>query len=116
MTTEPTRDSLDEATSSVTIYGYSDDLIEVEGAVRGEFTLPSGDVAFVALSNGVVVRILYSRSGVWRINLVSKPGDVAVLVTSAPEDDDDNYTDRCVVTGGDIAWAVLGTDVTRARA
>ena len=102
--------------SSVTIFGYSDDLIEVEGAVRGEFTLPSGDEAFVALSNGVVVRILYSRSGVWRINLVSKPGDVAVSVTSAPEDDDDNYTDRCVVTGGDIAWAVLGTDVTRTRA
>ena len=108
MTTPETREIGPDALS---IYGASDDLIEVEGTIRAEFDHYSSDEALLAISNGVVLRIVYSASGVWRITLVSKPGSVSVAITQAPEDNDDNYSDRCEVIGGNIAWVVLGTHV-----
>lgn len=94
---------------SVTIYGSSDDLIEVEGDVREEFNALSygcsGDGGYIATSSGVLVRIDYSESGVWRIAPVS--GEASVV--QAPEDDEDNYSDVCTIEG-DIKWVVLGSD------
>lgn len=99
---------------TLTIFGSSDDLIEIEGTINEEFSLPSSEEAFIAISNGTVVRIQYTDHGVWRIALVSKPGDVAISITPAPENDGDNYSDVCVISGGNIAWVVLGSAVLRA--
>ena len=89
---------------SITIYGASDDLIEVEGDVRDEFY--ADEMNLIATSNGVAIRIHYSQAGVWRIEFVG--GDQSlVTITQAPEDDDDNYSDTCIISG-DVKWIVMG--------
>lgn len=90
---------------SVTVYGASDDLIEVEGNVREEFPWIESDPAYLGFSNGVVLRVGYSDSGVWRIAPVAGGG--VVQVEQCSEDDDDNYSDRATVLG-DVAWVVCG--------
>ncbi|HZO69730.1 MAG TPA: hypothetical protein VFB74_32435 [Kribbellaceae bacterium] len=97
--------------SEVIIYGASDDLIEVDGDFQEEFTYqgpgygqPSGDL--LAFSNGVVLRIEFGATGVWRISRVT--GDPGYIhIDQAPEHDAVNYSDRAKVTG-DIDWVVQG--------
>lgn len=92
---------------SVTVYGASDDLIEVEGDIREELPWDYSGPAYLGLSNGVVLRIQYGHvSGVWRIAPVA--GADLVQVTQCPENDEDNYSDKATVTG-DVAWVVCGS-------
>jgi hypothetical protein len=92
---------------SVTIYGASDDLIEVDGSVYEEFAADE-DGNYLACSNGVVVHIVYAESGVWRIT----PVVGEINVKQAVGDDDDNYSDR--LTLDDVSWVVCGTDFAKA--
>lgn len=101
---------------SVTVYGASDDLIEIEGDIREEFIYPSldddGDGVFLAFSSGHVLRIRYSSSGVWRIEPVFSAGELRI--EQAPENDDDKYTDVAVIDGAafqGFRWVVLGTQL-----
>lgn len=96
----------------VVVYGASDDLIEVEGDVTEEF-LPDKDEdsgTLLAFSNGTVIRVSYSPAGVWRISPVA--GAENVVVVQAPEDDEDNYSDRATVTS-DVTWVVAGNQFAR---
>src|ERR1035437_3268732 len=96
----------------ITVYGASDDLIEVEGAIEEEFSYSddeNGDL--LAFSCGVVLRIRYT-AGVWRITPVS--GAEMVRITQAPEDDDDNYSDRAVISTL-TSWVVHGTGFAKVR-
>lgn len=100
---------------SVTVYGASDDLIEVEGALREEFSYQSdddGDGDLLAFSNGVVLRVRYSDSGVWRITPVV--GESRVTIDLAPEDDEDNYSDRARLTES-VSWVVHGIGIAKAK-
>ena len=101
----------------VTIYGASDDLIEIEGDIDEEWTalqMDDGDGAYVALSNGVVVTIRYTDEGVWRV--APSAGDKSLVsVEFADGPDDDNYSDRATVAGT-IEWAVCGPNLARSRA
>lgn len=54
------------------IYGASDDLIEVEGDIRGEISAYFDEPIFVACSNGTLVRIVYD--GTWSISKVFGDG------------------------------------------
>jgi hypothetical protein len=97
---------------SVTIYGASDDLIELEGDIREEFNaLDLDDGALLAFSDGTVLRIGYSDNGVWRISPVVSVGHVSI--DQAPEDDEDNYSDRAILTGP-IKWVVFGSAIGKA--
>jgi hypothetical protein len=92
---------------TITITGGSDDLIEVAGDLNEEFGYANraeGDL--LAFSDGTILRIFFSRGGVWRINPVH-PGTAALAIVAAPEDDEDNYADVAMLTG-DIAWVVHG--------
>lgn len=91
---------------SVTVYGASDDLVEIEGDIREEFGFPWPDDAsvFLGFSNGVVLRV--TRPNVWRIAPVA--GADLVQVVQCPEDDEDNYSDRATVSGR-VAWVVCGS-------
>lgn len=89
---------------SVTVYGASDDLIEVEGDIREEFSLPEDDSAYLGFSTGVILRVTFGD--VWRIAPVA--GADLVTVVQCPEDDEDNYSDKATVTG-DVAWVVCGS-------
>jgi hypothetical protein len=94
----------------IEVYGSSDDLIEVEGAIREEFNYqqngygqPSGDL--LAFSDGTVLRIEYAAGGVWRITPVVS-GSSEVQIVQAPEGDEDNYSDRATVS--EARWVVQG--------
>jgi hypothetical protein len=99
----------------ITIYGASDDLIEIEGDIREEFSLDNmddnGDL--LAFSDGTVLRIAYKSSGVWRITKVFE-GTATIEINQAPEADEDNYSDRATVTGDPLVWVVHGIDFKRA--
>lgn len=96
----------------ITIRGASDDLIQVKGDVTAEFDCTdTGDGVFLAVSNGVVVRIRYRTC--WRIDLVTSPGPDAIQIVPCPEDDEDNYSDVATIPG-DVAWVVCREEFVRA--
>ena len=57
---------------SVKIYGYSDDLIEVEGDIKAEFGAWDDGINYMIFSNGTVLSIEYTSEGVWRLNRIYK--------------------------------------------
>ena len=96
--------------TEIAVYGYSDDLIEVEGAVREEFPWPSGEPAVLAFSDGTVLRIIYDDEGVWRISpLVRGSGEYSL---TQGVDEDSDYSDRATLRG-DITWVVVGKNWAR---
>jgi len=101
---------------TVSVYGASDDLIEVDGDIREEFGwYPSDDdkPALLAFSDGTVLRIVFGEAGIWRITPAAR-GTATLTVEQAAEDDDSG-TDKATLDG-DVRWVVLGTDLARADA
>lgn len=90
---------------TITIWGNSDDLVEIEGTVPGcdEYGHYGEGPAYVELSTGTVFSIEYT-SGAWSVNLREVPIEgesvQAMIIAAATEDD---YTDRAVITGP-IEW------------
>lgn len=105
------------AEPTTAIYGSSDDLIVVGdnagSAIREQFTAPDispcGTGGLLAFSDGTVVNVAYTDEGIWRINLV-REGRNDFSIVQAPEDDEDNYSDRATLVGS-LDWCVLGTDI-----
>ena len=57
---------------TITIYGASDDLIELEGAIRDEISPCNEDEPTrLAFSDGTVLSVAYDADGCWRINRVA---------------------------------------------
>jgi hypothetical protein len=89
---------------SITVYGASDDLIEVDGDISEEFTYrDDNDDNLLAFSDGTILRIRFDAAGVWRITKVAG-GPVDIF--QASEGDDSNYSDRATIRGAD--WVVHG--------
>jgi hypothetical protein len=104
---------------STTIYGASDDLIEVDGAIREEFNPSDGEPSYLAFSNGVVLKVTYDDEGMWRI----QPRANAHLVTvdfaigedaDRREDGSSGYSDRATMTDP-VSWVVFGDRFEAAR-
>lgn len=95
--------------TTIKIYGASDDLIEVEGDFEDEWGAGHDDAGYVELSTGDVFFVRYEDDGVWRVKHHVVSGKVEVRNDPCPplneegENDDDRYTDECVVHG-DIEW------------
>lgn len=87
----------------IEIYGSSDDLIEIEGDVCEEFTYDEYNDNLIIVSTGHILRIRYDDQGVWRITPVSGP---IPSVTQAPENDEDNHSDRAKIEGA-VRWVAL---------
>lgn len=77
----------------ITVEGYSDDLVEIEGDASDEIEAYD-NVVVVNFDNGAALAIAYVN-GVWRIRALALPE--LIEITRAPDDDEDNYTDRAVV-------------------
>ncbi len=97
---------------SVTIYGASDDLVEVEGDVREEFSALGnenfdGDGGYLAFSDGTILSIVYGDRGVWRIVPIAE-GSGELSVKQAPVGDEDDYSDIATLSG-DLEWVVFGS-------
>jgi hypothetical protein len=96
------------------LYGASDDCIELEGNINEEFYASTnaaddeGDL--LTFSCGLVARILFTREGVWRINVLRADLDVEYTLTPCPADDEDNYTDRLEIHSL-VRWAVFGNSI-----
>lgn len=81
---------------SVTVYGASDDLIEVSGDISEEFDHYGDDPAELEFDDGTVLRLVYNHDGRWRITIVGGiPGHVEITHVAPtseenPEDDDDS--------------------------
>lgn len=94
----------------ITVYGASDDLIEVEGDIREEFGYTadeySRDGNLLAFSDGTVLRIVFDSP--WRITPVVR-GTAALTVDQA---DDEGRTDRATLDG-EIVWVVRGDVIAR---
>lgn len=91
---------------SVKIYGASDDTIVVErdlGRVVEEFVNVDGD-SLLAFSDGTILRVTFGS--VWRIAPVVA-GSAVLTLLSAPEDDEDNYSDVATLDGA-VSWVVHG--------
>lgn len=97
---------------SVTVYGASDDLIEIEGDIRAEFDIDRGGKLF-AFSDGTIIQIEWTSFGVWRITPLTK-GTGELTIVTAPIDDDDNRTDRATLDA-DIRWVMRGSEITVKR-
>lgn len=86
---------------SVTIYAASDDLVEVEGAIREEFSdVDFCEGAYVYVSTGDVVRFRLEDEG-WRAQVV-------VDATAPTVDHRDGKDDR-VTVDGQVNWVVATT-------
>jgi hypothetical protein len=88
----------------VIVYGASDDLIEIEGAIVEEFTAED-EADRLIFSDGTVLEIRYTREGVWRIEDVHR-GTARLTVDVAPDGDEDNYSDRATLEG--VTWVIHG--------
>lgn len=95
------------------IYGASDDLIEVEGALREEFSYYSTNwelQRFLAVSDGTLLRVSYDEDGIWRF--------IPLVVGSSTLDfsigmDDRLHSDVIRLTGDEFTWVVLADQVIR---
>lgn len=98
------------------IYGASDDLIEIESTSfrAEEFNVyPNEDERLIlAVSDGTVLRVRYDEDGIWRFTpLVVGSANVDIKV--CPVDSEDSYTDRVTLTGEDLSWVVLGSEIAK---
>lgn len=91
--------------SQVTIYGASDDLIEIEGDLNEEFN-PSydGDGMLLAFGDGTVLDVRYDDGGIWRITQ-RIAGSATFEKDENPASDEERYSDRVTLTG-DLRWAL----------
>lgn len=95
------------------VYGASDDLIEVEGGVSEEFSPAMDEPAYLAFSNGVVLKVVYDDEGLWRIQPRANAHLVAIefaidVDAERREDGSSGYSDRATIEA-DVAWVVFGS-------
>lgn len=103
--------------AKVKVYGASDDLIEVDGAISEEFSYPAGDDdegCLLAFSDGTVLRVCYATDGAWRITPVVRGSAEYRKVFEPANGDDDKYSDEVELEGDALSWVVLGSKIAKA--
>ncbi len=99
--------------TGVVIYGASDDLIEVDGEVRDEFSAwhdsDAGEYVPITVSDGTRAAVRFDEDGVWRIAILTAgTGNPRVDVHPLDEEDDaGRYTDVLTIDGP-ITWVRAG--------
>lgn len=75
------------------VYGYSDDLVEVEGELNEEFSAYE-EPCHLAFSDGTLIDVRYNdrSSGIWSIE-VQKIGDL-LLKAEVYYKEEDEYSDK----------------------
>lgn len=95
---------------TVIITGASDDIIEIDGDIREEFTYKDEDQGdLLAFSDGTLLRVA-SMYGVWRITPVAK-GSASLTVEQQTEDEG---TDKATLDG-DVRWVVHGQSYAKTK-
>jgi hypothetical protein len=102
-------------TKTITIYGASDDLIEIDGDLREEFNYYSTNWeqnGFLAISDGTLLRVRYDEDGIWRFT--------PIVIGSAQIDikqgvDDREHSDRVTLRGEHLTWVALADEARRIK-
>ena len=84
----------------IKIYGSSDDLIEIEGDVREEFSHFGGDPAYLHLGTSAVIKCQYTNEGLWRLEVLRI--DNAEVVSFKDGNVDDDTNDELVIVGENL--------------
>lgn len=92
--------------NSVTVYGASDHLIEIEGCITEEFSTYGCDDQVLAFSDGTVLSVRYTDDGCWEFRRVEV--GTATFFHQTHDNDRTTYTDRVKLTGDDLRWCVFG--------
>jgi len=99
-------------TETIQIYGASDDLIEIEGAFRQEFSQydpDENDGYTLAVSDGTLLGAYYDDDGIWRFPIIKKGGLSIVEKEEHDISDTDSYSDVVTITAPRIDWVVFGS-------
>jgi hypothetical protein len=98
----------------IRIHGCSDDLIEIDGDIREEFSYQDGTVVYVACSNGSLVKIFYGPDGEWRLSMVRVEPETIYIKHEPPHGivGVANYSDLIIIDDS-IDWAVCGRGAIR---
>lgn len=86
----------------LTIYGASDDLVEIDGDSPQEF---DGDSGVLAFSDGTLLLIDYGDAGTWDISRLAAGMATYEKVDAESGDSDLNYSDRVTLIG-EFQWVV----------
>lgn len=106
----------------IKVYGASDDLVEVEGDISGEFPYldtEGGDL--IGFSDGTILSVRYDNTGIWRFTplVTGRARLVHVFCTDDAVFEDDEYSDQVFLYDEEIdepiRWALYGVDYERAR-
>jgi hypothetical protein len=105
---------------TVTIYGASDDLIEVEGAISEEFSAAGSEPSYLSFSDGTVLRVSYD--GLWHITAVERGASTGIRHTPAEDEDADRredgssgYSDRVILSGDNLRSVVFGSEYAKGK-
>lgn len=98
--------------AELTVYGASDDLIEIEGDISDEFTYDHDEPNFLAFSDGTLIEATYTQSGRWAISVLAN-GDASSTKEDALSDEGRRNDGRpaysdVVTLVGPVTWVVFG--------
>lgn len=104
-----TLEFLDDKRALNTIYGYSDDLIEIEGHDDGEIGCWNEEVEII-FQDKTHISIVYGDEGIWKITYLNK-GSARQELKVCEEETDEGYSDilkidsviKTVKVGGKIS-------------
>ena len=91
----------------VTIYGYSDDLVEIQNSQYKEDEIDCYDKAIrFYFVDGTIISICYAQGGVWKITHEAI-GKAWYELTRCEDDDDDAYSDVFKIDSEIISYEVF---------
>lgn len=102
----------------VVVFGYSDDLVEVEGDLTEEWTASTSRPNLVRFSDGLALAVRYDEEGRWRASIDRNGVATAVEIVACPRGEDDpddrNYSDRVTVIGR-FDWVACNDETSHWR-
>jgi len=94
----------------ITITGYSDDIVDVEGDISEEiYGLEDG--GFLAFSDGTLIQVDYDKNGVWQFYVMAKGN----LYDNKVEGSVLMETNDTVTFKSGILWIVSGKELYHGR-
>lgn len=97
------------------VYGYSDDLIIVDGMLTEEFGAYDADRTYLAFSDGTLISIVYDEMAEWKIQVHASPNKVHIEPAGETGEGYPDYSDvATVVADGPVRWVVTGERVVMA--
>jgi len=103
----------------ITIYGASDDCLEIEGDLREEFTIDCEAVSYLGCSDGTLIKVTYDTGGQWILRCVRYGADAIIERKNAQgsdakdrKDGSPGYSD-VIYLKHHIDWIVFGKGTVR---